>query len=365
MFFVVTFIQAFLFLAHWFIYRTCVAFWPALSPAHSQALRVALLLLSVSFIVAALLAFRFSNWLVALLYKIAAVWLGFLNFIFFAACLCWPVDSALRLAALPHQRPLIAASLFGLAVLTGLCGLINALRIRIRRVPIRLPNLPDSWRGRTAVLLSDLHLGNVNAAGFSRRVVGLINRLQPDIVFLPGDFFDGTPVDPDQLAAPFRQLSPPFGIYFSTGNHDEFGDLPRYLRALTGVGIRVLAGQCVIADGLQIVGIAYSDSTSASRVRALIEKLRLSPGEPSILLNHAPSCLPQAEQAGISLQLSGHTHGGQIFPFTWITRRVFGKFTHGLQHFGALQVFTSYGVGTWGPPMRVGTHPEIVVLEFE
>lgn len=361
----VAFIQALLLLAHWFIYRTCIDFWWGLSPAAAHALRAALLLLSVSFIAAALLAFRFSNWLVALLYQFASVWLGFLNFIFFAACLCWLVDGALRLASLPQHRPLIAASLFGIAVLAGLYGLINALWIRIRRVPIQLPNLPDSWRGRTAVLLSDLHLGNVNAAGFSRRVVGLINRLQPDIVFLPGDFFDGTPVDPERLAAPFRQLSPPFGIYFSTGNHDEFGDLPRYLRALTGAGIRVLANQCVIADGLQIVGIAYRDSTSIPRVRPIIESLRLSPDEPSILLNHAPNRLPLVEQAGISLQLSGHTHGGQIFPFTWLTRRVFGKFTHGLQRFGALQVFTSYGVGTWGPPMRVGTHPEIVVLTFE
>jgi predicted MPP superfamily phosphohydrolase len=361
----VAFIQAFLFLAHWFIYRTCIDFFPSLSPSASHDLKVALVLLSLSFIVAALLAFRLSNWLVALFYKFAAVWLGFLNFIFFAACLCWPVDAALRVASLPPQRPLIAAILFGLAILAGLYGLINAIRIRIHRVPVELPNLPDSWRGRTAVLLSDLHLGNVNAEGFCRRVVGLINRLQPDIVFLPGDFFDGTPVNPDRLAAPFRQLTPPFGIYFSTGNHDEFGKLPRYLQALKSVGIRVLSGQCVIVDGLQVVGISYRDSTSAARVTALIEKLRLSPDEPSILLNHVPNRLPQVEQAGISLQLSGHTHGGQIFPFTWLTRRVFGKFTHGLQRSGALQVFTSYGVGTWGPPMRVGTYPEIVVFTFE
>jgi hypothetical protein len=93
--------------------------------------------------------------------------------------------------------------------------------------------------------------------------------------------------------------------------------------------------------------------------------LELVEGEASILLSHVPSRLPIAEQAGVSLQLSGHTHGGQVFPFTWFTRRAFGKFTYGLQQFGALQVYTSSGAGTWGPPMRVGTHPEIVLLRFE
>ncbi len=86
---------------------------------------------------------------------------------------------------------------------------------------------------------------------------------------------------------------------------------------------------------------------------------------PSILLNHVPNRLPLAEHAGVSLQLSGHTHGGgQMFPFNLITRRAFGKFTYGLQRFGELQVYTSSGAGTWGPPMRVGTHSEIVLLTF-
>jgi uncharacterized protein len=100
------------------------------------------------------------------------------------------------------------------------------------------------------------------------------------------------------------------------------------------------------------------------RVRATLEELRPGPDAASILLNHAPVRLPIVEQAGISLQLSGHTHGGQIFPYTWLTRRIFGRFTYGLHCFGALQVYTSTGIGTWGPPMRVGSAPEIVVLEF-
>lgn len=361
--------QVFLLLAHWFIFHTWIVFWWTLGPAPTLALRSTLFLLAFSFIVAALLGFRFSNPVVAAIYKIAAVWLGFLNYFFLAACLCWPADVALLLFPLSPgsswRRPLIASVLFSLAALAGIFGLLNARWIRVRRVPVRLPNLPSSWQGRTAVLLSDLHLGNINGRAFSRRIVSMTASLSPHIVFMPGDLFDGTRTDPNWLASPFRELSPPFGAYFVTGNHEEFGSAGLYVDAMARAGVRVLANEKVVVDGLAIAGISFGDSVYPMRVRATLEGMRLRPGQPSILLNHVPTRLPIVEQAGVSLQLSGHTHGGQLFPFTWFTRRAFGKFTYGLHPFGRLQVYTSCGAGTWGPPMRLGTHPEIVLLTFE
>jgi predicted MPP superfamily phosphohydrolase len=112
------------------------------------------------------------------------------------------------------------------------------------------------------------------------------------------------------------------------------------------------------------VGVPNGEAHNPIRLRATLEALQLNSGEASILLNHMPSRLPIVERAGVSLQLSGHTHVGQLFPFNWLTRRVFGKFIYGLQSFGALQVYTTSGAGTWGPPMRVGTQPEIVLLTF-
>jgi predicted MPP superfamily phosphohydrolase len=242
---------------------------------------------------------------------------------------------------------------------------VNALLIRIHRVPIHLANLPASWHGRSALLISDLHLGHINGLLFSRRIVDLAARIEPDIILIPGDFFDGARVDPARLAAPFSALSPPLGMYFVTGNHDEYGDLPHYLEALRAAGIRILKNERAIVDGLPILGVSYHESTHILHLRATLESLRPDAGQPCILLSHVPNRLPIAEQAGIALQLSGHTHGGQLFPFTWLTRRAFGKFTHGLHSFGTLKVYTSFGAGTWGPPMRVGTRPEVVVLQFE
>jgi predicted MPP superfamily phosphohydrolase len=361
-------VQVFLFLAHWFLYVTWTAFWWPLSPTASLVLKIALSSLSVLFIVAALLGFRFTNWLVALIYQIAAVWLGLLNFFFVGACLAWAVDFALRFL-LPDEvrfgvRHEVAAILCTAAVVTVLYGILNARLIRIRRVPVQLEKLPESWRGRTALLVSDIHLGNINGIRFAQRLAVLARRLNPDVIFIPGDLYDGTRADPEKIAAPLFDLTPPFGIFFVSGNHEEFGGSTHYSEALKQRGFQVLDNERVVIDELQVAGVPYEVSNYPMRLRHILMGFHLEEGAASILLQHVPTRLPIVEQAGVSLQLSGHTHGGQVFPFSWITRRAFGKFTYGLQRFGSLQVLTSSGVGTWGPPMRVGTHPEVVLITF-
>ena len=364
--------QAFLFLAHWFIFHTVVVFWGDQSPAAAQALRTTLFVLAFSFIFAALLSFRFANPLITAIYRIAAVWLGFLNFFFFAACICWLANFALLVSPYAstrsHDRPIIAAALFAVAFLAGIYGLFNALWIRVRRISVDLPNLPLSWRGRTALVISDLHVGNVNGAGFSRRVARKAAALRPDIAFIPGDFFDGTRGDPDCMAAPFREFAPPLGTFFSTGNHDEYGDLAHYLVALNNCGIRVLANEKVLIDGLTILGVSYGESTHILRLRTTLERLHLDPAQPSILLSHVPNRLPIAEQAGVSLQLSGHTHGGQIrIPMVWehlVPSRYGARYAYGHIVETGRHMIVSGGLGTSIVPVRLGVPPEIVQLEI-
>ena len=362
-------IQSILLLGHLFIYRTWTVFCGAPGPTALLALRVSLAVLAFSFVAAALLSYYFEGGLVTALYRVAAVWLGFLNYLFFGAVLTQMAWGVMELARLDHnpalQRPLLGWIGIGLGVATAVYGLINARWVRVRRVSITLAGLPASWRGRTALLASDLHLGHINGVGFSRRVVAMAARLKPDVILLAGDFFDGTRVDPEAQAAPFAQLSSPLGVFFATGNHDEFGDTPGYLAALKRAGVRVLANEKIIADGLQILGIPNHDAASPIRIQSALDSMQIDRTRASILISHVPNRLPIVEQAGVGLQVSGHTHGGQLAPFTWITRRIFGRFTYGLHAFGALQVFTSYGAGTWGPPMRVGTSPEVVLIRFK
>jgi len=361
-------IQSILLLGHWLVYSTFVASFPTLSPAAVNDLRVAMLVLAFTFVAASLIAFRYSNSAIHLFYTLAAIWLGFLNLFFWASLLVRLAWLALRFSPFADPvagRHVLAEVLYAAAALAGLYGLVNARIVRVRQVRVQLPNLPEAWRGRRAVAMSDLHLGPINGPRFCRRLVGMAARFQPDAIFLPGDLFDGTHADLDRLLTPFRALTPSRGIYFSTGNHEEFTVATHYLEAVTRAGIRVLANESVIVDGLEIAGVLYQDSTHIIRMKAFLDSLHLEPARPCILLNHTPTRLPIVEQAGVALQLSGHTHGGQFFPFTWLTRRIFGRFTTGLNRFGALQVYTSSGAGTWGPPIRVGSAPEIVVLTFE
>ena len=364
----IAFLQSFLLLVHWFLYWTWVSFCGVPAGLGGVALKVALLALGCSFVVGALLSFFFAGLLVTAIYRVAAYWLGFFNYLFFGACLAWLVWGLLNFSHHDgngmHARPAIAWVCLGLAIGVSVFGIVNARLVRVRRIAVELPKLPAAWRGRTALLASDLHLGHINGIRFSRRMAALMTRLKPDVIFLAGDFFDGTKVDPELLASPLKGVVPPFGVFFATGNHDEFGDTPRYLAALKGAGVRVLANDKAVVEGLQILGVPYHDTTYPMRMRAALEAMQIDRGTASILINHVPNRLPIVEQAGVSLQLSGHTHGGQFAPFTWLTRRVFGKFTYGLNSFGELQVYTSYGAGTWVPPMRVGTRAEVVVLTF-
>jgi predicted MPP superfamily phosphohydrolase len=358
-------IQSVLLLAHWFLYETWMNFWVVTDPPGISKLQVAMALLSVSFVIASLLAWRYTNFWVRIFYTLSAVWLGTLSFLFLAACLCWMIYGGARMfGAHPNQRTL-ALVLLAAALLTSLYGFINAAWTRVTQVTVKLPNLPESWHGRAAALVTDTHLGHVRGIGFMRRIVATLARLHPDIVLIGGDMYDGTAAKVNELAEPWSKISPLLGTYFVTGNHEEFTDPSKYLNALKRAGVRVLNNEKITLDGLQLVGVAFRDSTNDEHLRAILRRVEVDRNRPSILLTHAPDRLKIAEEEGISLQLSGHTHGGQFVPFSWIASRIYGRFVHGLQRLGNLLVYTSYGVGTWGPPFRVGTTPEIVWIQFE
>ncbi|HVB98342.1 MAG TPA: metallophosphoesterase [Candidatus Dormibacteraeota bacterium] len=361
---VIAVIQSILFLSHWLLYVTWTRFAGPGTPRGDAALAVALGLLSVSFVAASLVAFRFSNPLARLFYTLSAVWVGFLTYLFLAACACWLAALVAHVAGIPLEKRLWAEAMLGLALLVGVYGIFNASWIRIKEITVPLANLPAQWNGRVAALVSDLHLGHVRNRGFARRVAATIDGLRPDVVFIAGDLYDGTAANLDRLAEPLGRISAPLGAYFVAGNHEEFRDHAKYLDAVRRAGIRVLDDEKIVLDGLPVVGVHYRDSTDPHRFQAILRRASLDPARPSLLLTHAPNHLEVAEAEGIALELCGHTHGGQFFPFQWMPAMVYGPYVYGLHRLGRLSVYTSSGVGTWGPPLRVGTRPEIVLIRF-
>lgn len=361
----VSIIQAILFGAHWFVYATWMDFIGVAGSHGVQVAKIVVFLLSTSFVITSLLAFRYSNILIRILYTISAVWLGMLSFFFFAACLSWLTYAVTVSFGLPLRKEWIALLFFAMAACAGTYAMINALLIRVRRISVRLPNLPKSWRGRVAALVSDMHLGHVRGRGFAQRIVHLLLRLRPDVVFITGDLFDGTSAKLEWMMKPWVHLAPPLGAFFVLGNHEEFSDHSKYLDAVRMSGIRVLDNEKISLDGLDLVGVHHGALVHSETFRSILKKASLDPKRPSILLAHAPDQLRIAEEEGISLQLSGHTHRGQFFPWTWITSRIYGPFVYGLKRLGRLLVYTTSGAGTWGPPMRLGAAPELVLIHFE
>ncbi|MGA9392801.1 MAG: metallophosphoesterase, partial [Candidatus Sulfotelmatobacter sp.] len=319
----------------------------------------------VSFVTASLLAFRFTNPAVRALYRAAAVWVGLVSFLFFAAVSSWIIFGVARLAGLELNFHRTVELLFGVGFMAGAYGVINASWTRTTRKTVRLANLPLAWRGRKAALISDLHLGHVRNGSFLRRMVGKILSEAPDAIFIAGDLYDGTAIDAGPAAEPLSKLKAPHGVFFVAGNHEQFGDDSKYLRAITAAGVRVLTNEKVEVDGLQILGIPYRNAVQNGQFASVLHGMRVDRERASILLTHAPDHPEIAEAAGVSLQLSGHTHLGQFIPWSWMARRVYRQFVYGLSRIGKMQVFTSSGAGTWGPPLRLGSNPEIVVLQFE
>jgi predicted MPP superfamily phosphohydrolase len=356
-------IQSILFIGHWFLYRTLVHFLLITNPDTIVTLKFALGLLSMSFIPVSLLAFRYYNRLISLLYTVVASWLGIFNFSILAACFCWILYGIARILSLSLNQHL-AEMLFGLAILVSLYGIINARIIRVTSTSIQLPNLPKQWKGKRAVWVSDTHLGQIRSYGFAKHITTMIQELHPDIVFIGGDLYDGVAMDLDKLTEPFSSIGAPQGTYFITGNHEEFSDSSKYLKAVRDAGMRVLNNEVVTLDGLQILGVDYRDSRNEQQFKTIFQRVVLNRNQPSILLKHSPDHIDIAQREGISLQLSGHTHQGQIFPFNYIASRIYHGYEFGLKQLGDLSVYVSSGAGTWGPPMRVGTRAEIVLIQF-
>src|ERR1700736_5563043 len=310
-------IQSVLFLTHFLVYET----W-TFSPAGSDTpgvlwIKLVLGFLSVSFVAASLLAFRYTNAALRVVYRTAAVWVGLVTFLFLATVSSWIIFGVAWVVGLDVNFHRIVELLFGAAVVAGLYGVFNASWTRITRTTVRLANLPAAWRGRRVAMISDLHLGHVRNGSFLRRIVAKILTERPDAIFVAGDLYDGTAIDARRAAEPLNELVAPHGVYFVAGNHEQFGDDSKYLRAIGATGVRVLNNEKVEVDGLQIIGVPYRNATRDGHLASVLQGIRLDRDRASILLTHAPDHPEIAAAAGVSLQLSRHTPLGRFSPWGW------------------------------------------------
>jgi len=292
-----------------------------------------------------------ENVLSRTLYTLASAWMG-VFFLLFAALLIY---EAVRLI---WPLPPMTAGLviiFIVSLLT-LGAVINDLFLYERQVEIPLANLEKEVR---IVQLSDLHIGTIKDKAFLQRVVKRTNAAKPDLVVITGDLVDGSAPLHHGMFDALNGLEAP--AYFVTGNHEEYEGVEHVSEILNETKVTILQDEMIKTNGLQLAGVGYAHDKE--RLRKVLPTLNLDPTRPIVLLYHVPEGMDQARTNNVALMLSGHTHDGQIWPFSLLVRMAFPHIK-GLYEKDGMYHYVSPGVGTWGPPMRLGSRNEIVVLRL-
>ncbi len=291
----------------------------------------------------------------------AYTWFGFAVYLLLFAAITHLACAVTGLS--PRTAALLGV---GAAVVTILYGLVNVrLGPTVRRVQIPLAKLPAAATGYTIVQLTDVHIGATLGGDFARRVVERVNALAPDLIVITGDFIDGRLSELREHVAPFRELRARDGVYAVTGNHEYYWNIEAWLPYLTSLGITFLRNEHVtVRNAFALAGV--DDTTARGMALGHGEDIPRAieghdPALPIVLLAHHPSAIARAVAAGCDIQLSGHTHGGQLLPLGWLSR-LFEPHVAGLAKFGATWLYVSEGTGFWGPPLRVGTSCEIAAI---
>lgn len=374
---------------HGMLYVAVVRYFDIASVPIKYALLIVLAGLSISFFSAFFfLHWKENAWTVGF-YIFSAAWTGILINLLLGAGLSGIVIFIGKFSGHPVHVKTTAAVCFFLAILFSAYGFWNAFHPKIKHLDVELKDLPDCWQDKTIVQLSDIHLGHLHSTGFLEQVVQKVNTLKPDLVCITGDLFDGMTRRIFHFAPILSRIQSKKGVLFVTGNHEGYIGFQQSLAAIGQTGITVLHNEAIDIEGLRIIGVSYPGvrhiediRNSNNPVSDLQEKATCT-----ILMFHTPTNIGRSQKdafgqhfstywlpdisfkmnkaLGAQLQLSGHTHGGQLFPFNLLVRFIFKGFHYGLNRAGDFSIYTSSGVGTWGPPMRTGTAPEIVAIHLK
>ncbi len=304
-----------------------------------------------------------SNFLTRAIYAISAVWFGITIYIMIMLVLyaisIVIADYFIQLQSSVGEMIVTAGGVALIAVALAVSGyaIINATRLEVKEVDICLNGLKNDIR---AVQLTDVHLGPLRNLGFIKRMVDITNDLTPDIVFITGDLFDGTSKLNKDISKALNRLKAP--ILFVTGNHDVYQGLDEIFKILSTTEVKILRNEAFHFKDLQILGVDHS--LEKGYLEKTLKKIEFDRKKPTILMYHLPQEFKAAKQAGINLQLSGHTHDGQFFPFQYLVKLKF-PCIKGLYDYQGAKLYVSQGTGTWGPPMRLGSRCEITLIELK
>ncbi len=333
---------------------------------HGNAtLLILLLTMPVLFILTTVISMKTHILINDYMYTIVCIWLPILLYLFIGSIL---LSIVIVFVPITHSffYTILTYTLIGISILLTTYGTWNAHRFTTTHISIPKENaLSEKWRGKKIILLSDTHIGIVHKDRFLKKVVSYVTSQNPDMVLIAGDLVDGPKFPREAYLGPLGGLKAPLGVYYTPGNHEIYAGDEQNLYAITDPYVTGLRDSKIHVNDTDIIGFMYDAGETPQGVMSRLEKVHYDPNNPTIAIMHDPKNNSVLQHNGVDLIVSGHTHGGQLWPFTAVVKKIFREYTHGLTIKDNTASVTTTGIGTWGPPVRIGTNPEIIVITFE
>lgn len=375
------------FTTHYFLFFSWTRFFNIHAFSAKLGFFIIMFFLSITFILSSISIHISNNSFTRFYYLFSGTWLGLMSFLLIMTAIVWVVKAGLWVLPYDISAKAIIQNLsfflYGLAIIyTGFCH-YQFYKIEVKSINVPIKNLPQQWEGKKIIHLSDLHLGGTKGLKFLKKLVPLTNKQNADLILITGDLFDGATNFHERYVSDLNNFKAKHGVIFTSGNHEIYSGVEKSRKVIENSKIIMLDNKAIVIDGLQILGISYPEFKNTSFFDFEDPKV-FTKNLPTILLYHTPTSikangknLPEVRSSdylapdttfsnvishGISLQLSGHTHAGQFFPFTWVANKVFKGFHYGLHRIDDFYINISSGTGSWGPPLRSDYLSEIVVI---
>lgn len=350
-------------------------------PSYKTLFITVIFIFAFSYVAARIMENTSCNIITQTLVWIGSVWFAIMMYYFFAVLIVdilrlinhfIPFFPAFITDNPERTKTILGWSVSALILVTVLAGHLNSRNPVLKKINIPINKKAGDLKTLNIAMISDVHLGTIIGRPYLNKVVNKINSLNPDIILMPGDVIDEDikPVVENNVGELLKNLKSKYGVYAVTGNHEYIGGVREAVNYLTDHGVKMLSDTVELIDGKFYLAGREDRSIkmfSGKTRKTLVEILSgVDKTYPVILMDHQPIALNEAEENGVDLQLSGHTHNGQLWPLNYITDAVY-EIGWGYLKKGNTQYYVSCGVGGWGPPARLGSRPEIMnfILTFD
>lgn len=338
----------------------------ALHGCASKILLWLLIIMPLLFIGTTILAMKIYSPILGPIYTVAAAWLPVLMYLFLSAVILTIVNTLFPAAVSNNVYKILVYSFITISVVLPLYGIYNAQNTKVTNITIPKDNrLNSNLSGKKIILMSDTHIGIINGRKFLEKSVKKVTDQNPDIILFAGDLIDGPKFKMAEGLEPLKGLTAKDGAYYTPGNHEVYSGNEPGLYSITDQYTTGLRNSKYNVLGINIIGLTYDAYEGKDALINRLNKSGFDANIPTIVIHHDPKNNIVLQNQGVDLVVSGHTHGGQFWPFTGIVKAIFKDNYHGITTTGKTSSVTTFGVGTWGPPVRIGTKSEIISITFE